>query len=74
MAIKTEVSGANTPRWSYPAILVDEETGLVVLVTSHECGTVLRPGSTNYDIGYVGKNWKMHKLVRFHGSLRMENA
>lgn len=74
MAIKVEAQKYQNSSWNYPAILIDEETGLVVLITSHQTGTVLRPGTTHYEIGYYGTNWKMNKLARFHGSLKMENA
>lgn len=73
MAVKIELHGRNVGL-PYPYLMVDTETGLVILMDSAGTGTVMQGGSTRYYPGYHGTNWTMSKLVPFKGRVTMENA
>ena len=73
MAINVEVHGRFSKALPYPGIFVDEQEGLIVLLTGPGTGTVLNPGRSSYSVGYVGSYWKMERLVPFLGRLTMEN-
>lgn len=73
MAVKVEVAGKHQRNNSFPGIYIDEDTGLILLLSSPGTGTVLQPGRTNYEVGYNNMYWKMAQLVRFHGRVIMEN-
>lgn len=73
MAVKVEVHGANSFRPSYPCLMIDSETGLLLFMNDFQCGTVIQGGTTNYFPGYHGTNWKMHKLTNFPGRVTLEN-
>jgi len=73
MAVLVNVTGPTVSQVSYPCILIDPETNLVLFMNGWQCGTVLQGGSTNYLAGYHGTNWKMHKLLPFHGRVTLEN-
>lgn len=73
MSVKVEVSGKNKRNYCYPALFIDEQVGLIVLLTSAGTGTVIESGTTTYDVGYHGSFWKMERLVPFLGSVKLEN-
>lgn len=73
MSVKVEVAGRNKRNYSYPALYIDEQQGLIVLLSSAGTGTVIEPGTTTYDVGYNNMYWKMDRLVPFLGSVKLEN-
>lgn len=73
MSVNVEVAGKNKRNYSYPALFIDEQEGLIVLLSSAGTGTVIDPGRCPYNTGYHGSFWKMDRLVPFLGSVKLEN-
>lgn len=73
MAVNIEVHGKNSQGFHYPMIMIDLAEDLIIFITEHSTGTVLKGGRTRYNPGYHGTHWYMNRLVPFTGRITLEN-
>lgn len=65
-----------TPRKSnpYPKLMTDGE-GLIVLMSDHECGTVVVAGQSHvHEIGGYCEGWDMDLFHDFEGIVELQNV
>ncbi len=56
----------------YPKLMTDGE-GLIVLMSDHKCGTVVKKGSSYHEIGSYFECWDMFPFYDFEGIVELQN-
>ena len=72
--IKVTVNQAEAAQ-EYPCLMISEETGLVILFTSHGVGTVIVASKVMDDkLGERKARLVMSRFKPFHGTVTLENG
>lgn len=73
MAVTSEIHSNDTQEDTYPKLMRGTGTGIVVLFTTPQAGTIVASPSTDLNLGCHYKTWGVGSFEEFEGSVTLSN-